>query len=122
MNHFAPASIMVIGTDLHFCYLMRRYVKESDHALLFSAPDEGAVDLAGREKPALIVLEAGPMDAKGLQILKHLKANETTCDIPIVLCSWHDGDPRISSDTADIFLRMPILYGDFLGVLENLGI
>ncbi len=122
MSQRVSASIMVIGTDLHFCYLMRRYVRESAHPLLFAGPDEKAVDLAEREKPAIIVLEAGLLDTKGRQMLTTLKTNKSTCEIPVIMCSWHDEDPDKLEQGADVYLRMPILYGDFLVTLANLGL
>jgi len=122
MGHSAPGRIMVIGIDLHFCYLMRRYVRESDHPLLFSAPDEKAFKMAQREKPALIVMEAGQPDTRSRLMLKLLKSNHNTCRIPIVICSWHDEDGSNNETCADIYLRMPVLYSDFLAVLGSLGI
>jgi len=113
---------MVIGADLHFCYLMRRYVRESAHPLLFSGPDEKALDLAHREKPAVIILEAGLLDARGQQMIRTLKSNQGTCQIPIVMCSWQDEDAQKIEEGADLYLRMPILYGDFLTAINHLGI
>jgi len=122
MNQRISASIMVIGTDLHFCYLMRRYVRESDHPLLFSGPDEKAFDLAQHEKPAIIVMEAGLHDSRAQQMLTALKTNPCTCEIPVILCSWHDEDLHRLEEGADVYLRMPILYGDFLATLTDLNI
>ncbi len=122
MSQRVSASILVIGTDLHFCYLMRRYVRKSAHPLLFSAPDEAALDLIEREKPAIIVMEAGLLDPKGRQMIKTLKENEYTCEIPIVLCSWQDEVAHKPEEGADVYLRMPILYGDFIATLDNLKI
>lgn len=122
MNQRVSSSIMVIGTDLHFCYLMRRYVRESDHPLLFSGPDDKAFDLAQREKPAIIVMEAGLCDSTGQQMLKALKGNPCTGNIPVILCSWHDEDLHKIEEGADVYLRMPILYGDFLATLADLHI
>jgi DNA-binding response OmpR family regulator len=122
MSMVVSTSILVIGSDLHFCYLMRRYVRESAHPLLFAGPDEKALELAQREQPALIVLEDGLHDLKGQQIIKTLKSSEHTCEIPVALCSWHDEEVTALDNGADIYLRMPILYGDFLAILNNLGI
>ena len=122
MSQCVSASILVIGNDLHFCYLMRRYVRESAHPLLFAGPDEKALDLAQREKPATIVLEAGLLDARGRQMLTSLKTNDKTCEIPVIMCSWHDEGAEKPEPGADVYLRMPILYGDFLAALTNLGL
>jgi CheY-like chemotaxis protein len=122
MCHPDSARIMVIGTDMHFCYLMRRYVRESDHPLLFATLGEEALDLAQRERPALIVMEAGHPDSRSLQVVRSLKSNQATCQIPIVFCSWLDEDISNRETGADICLRMPVLYSDFLDVLYSLGI
>ncbi len=122
MNQLTQNRILVIGADSHFCYLMRRYVRESDHDLLFSSPDEGAIKLAENEKPALIVMEAGPQAVFNQTILQQLKGNQTTSCIPVVVCSWNEEDHAFSDAGVDVNLRMPILYGDFLSVLSNLGI
>lgn len=117
-----PAMIMVIGTDMHFCYLMRRYVRESDHPLLYATFGEEALHLAQNEKPALIVMESGHPEAQSLQMLKSLKTNQATCQIPIVYCSWLDENMSPRETGADICLRMPVLYSDFLDVLSSLGL
>ncbi len=122
MGHSSLARIMIVGTDLHFCYLMRRYVRESDHPFLFTIPDGETVNLATREKPALIVMEASRPDTQSLQMVKSLKSNLETCHIPIVFCSWHDHGPSSRETGVDICLRMPVLYADFLAVLGSLGI
>ena len=115
-------SIMVIGVDSHFSYLMRRYVRESAHPLLFANPGEKALELALREKPSLIVLEAGLPDGKGRHMLKTLKTTPTTCHIPVAFCSWYDNEALDFTDGSVVYLRMPILYEDFLKVLAGAGI
>jgi DNA-binding response OmpR family regulator len=122
MDHPAPHSIMVIGTDLHFCYLLQRYVRESDHPLLYTTPDDKALSLAQHEKPALIVIEAGNPETRSLEMLKLLKGNRNTCQIPIAFCSWRDNELSSNETGADICLRMPVLYSDFLAALDSLGI
>lgn len=116
------ASILVIGSDLNFCYLMQRYVRESNHPLLFANPDDRAVALAQQEMPSLIVLEDGLPEQKGDQIIRVIKADAATAHIPIALCSWRNEEARDSGGAADVYMRMPILYGDFLAVLSRFGI
>ncbi len=119
MNQRVSTSIMVIGTDQHFCYLMRRYVRQSAHPLLFASPDEQALEMVQREKPGIIIMEAGLIDSKGHPMVKALKMSQDTCGIPIVLCTWRDEDV-VFEEGADAYLRMPILYSDFLAALSAL--
>lgn len=122
MNQELSSSIMIIGSDLHFCYLLKRFVRESAHPLLFSGPDEKALNMAVKGRPALIILEDGPADTTSREMIKTLKKNVDTCKIPIVLCSWHEAELCSTGGEADIYLRMPILYPDFLAILTKMGI
>lgn len=118
----ASATIMVIGDDSNFCYLMRRYVRQSAHQIIFAYLGEDALALARRDTPCAIIIEVDLPGSTGWSILKDLKANRDTCSIPVVLCSWQEDDTRGIENGADIHLRKPILYDDFLSALSQLGI
>jgi len=117
-----PATIMVIGNDSHFCYLMRRYVKKSAQRTVFAYLGEDALALAQREKPAAIVLEVDLPGTRGWDVLRALKADPATCHIPVILCSWLDEKERSKEEGAEAYLREPILYEDFLTTLTDVGI
>jgi CheY-like chemotaxis protein len=114
--------IMVVGDDSSFCYLMRRYALKSAHPIVFAYLGEDALALAQRENPAAIVLEVGLPGTMGWDVLRLLRAHQATCNIPVVLCSWLDeGDCSLHED-ADVYLRKPILYEDFLAALADVGV
>ena len=94
MDQATSARIMVIGSDSHFSYLMRRYVRTSSHQIILVSLCEDALVLAQREKPAAIVLEADLPDNRGWHTLRALKADQTTGKIPVILCSWLDEKER----------------------------
>jgi CheY-like chemotaxis protein len=122
MNHPISTTILVIGTDTYFCYLLSRYVRESAHELMISPVDQNAVEVAQREKPVLIIIEDTLIKMKGREIIEEFKANQTTCQIPLVSCSWHHQEADEGQSGADYCLHMPILFGDFKAILDDLGI
>ena len=122
MDQAANPRIMVIGDDSHFCYLMRTYVRKSDHQIVFAYLGEDALELAQNEKPAAIVLEVGSSGSAGWLLLKKFKCDQITANIPIVICSWMDEEKRGKDQGASACLRMPILYEDFTKVLSTIGI
>lgn len=122
MGQAYDSSIMVIGNNAHFCYLMRRYIRKSKYQSLFSTLGEDALALARREKPEAIILESIGSDTLSQQILHGLKGNPETQQIPVVLCSWHEATTHSMQDGANACLRLPILFDDFLGVLTQLGV
>lgn len=122
MNLVDAPSIMVIGADSHFCYLMRRYVKKSAHNIIFAYVGDDVLALARREKPIAIILEVDQPDTWGWSVFQALKKTDETAEIPMVLCSWQDEAQRGIDAGAEACLRKPILYEDFLSALIQIGI
>ncbi|HEY9075278.1 MAG TPA: response regulator [Anaerolineaceae bacterium] len=122
MGQDIPKSIMVIGNDSHFSYLMRRYVKESAHPLVFSSLDENVLATILKENPLLIVLEIGLPETMGWHVLQKIKSHPAVCHTPVILCSWQDDRERGYKEGAEVYLQMPILYGDFLAALAAVGV
>lgn len=122
MSNLDDATIMVIGTDTHFCYLMRSYVRKSSHQITFAYISDEALEKAAKENPAAIILEVDQPDGSGWTLLHALKNNEITRHVPIVLCSWLEDELRGLDAGANACLRKPILYNDFREALEFIGI
>jgi CheY-like chemotaxis protein len=113
MGQADDSSIMVIGNNAHFCYLMRRYIRKSMFQPIFSTLGDEALALAQREKPRAIVLEVDHPGTTSWQILRALKGHPETHNIPVVLCSWQDDARQGLQEGASACLCMPILYEDF---------
>ena len=122
MDPAANLSIMVVGDDSHFCYLMRTYIRKRDHKIIFANLAEDAVELAQNERPAAIVLEVGSPGTAGWHLLRKFKSKQSTSEIPVVICSWMDEEKRAAELGASAWLRMPILYEEFTKTLTLVGI
>ena len=122
MGQTDDSSIMVIGNNAHFCYLMRRYIRKSKYQILFSTLGDEALILAQREKPDAIILEAIGSETLSWRILHALKGNPETQAIPVVLCSWHDETKHGIQEGANVCLCMPILFDDFQAALTQIGV
>jgi len=122
MGQTGDSSILVIGNNAHFCYLMQRYIRKSMFRHLFSTLGDEALALAQREKPKAIVLEVERPGTSSWQILRALKGHPDTQSIPVVLCSWHDESKQGLEAGANACLRLPILYEDFLAALTHTGV
>jgi CheY-like chemotaxis protein len=117
------AAIMVVGDNADFSYLMRRYVSQAAHRAVCAHPEMDAVALARRVRPIAIVLEVDPPGSRCWQVLRALKAESDTRDIPVLLCSWLGDDEEHSLDEgADVYLRKPVLYEDLLAALADVGV
>lgn len=119
MGQAEVSSILVIGNNAHFCYLMRRYIRKCMYQPLFSSVGEEALAIAQREKPVAIVLEVDHLGSSSWQILHALKGVPDTRSIPVVLCSWQEDAQSGLQEGAAACLRMPILYEDFRAALKT---
>jgi len=52
-------------------------------------------------------------------MLQALRADRETCHIPVVGCSWLDEEASALAAGVNGYLQKPILYDDFLAVLES---
>ena len=80
------------------------------------------LEIAQREQPSAIVVDMD-IPAKGaLAILRDLKANQATRNIPVVICTWLDEQVHEAQEEPCYYLHMPLLYVDFQNVLSRIGI
>ena len=122
MDPESQASILVVGYDANFCYLLRSYIRRSAYPSAFTQPRDNVIEIAQREHPVLIILDVDLPEMQGWEILHALKTEHSTCAIPVVICSWLDEQERGKLEKADAYLRMPILFSDFLRILSIVGL
>lgn len=124
MEKSTGAKIMVIGDDSNFCYLIRRFARQSSHEVAFAYSHEDAFALARRENFSAVIIEVDVTRSNGWSLLQALKSDEVTGSIPVILCSWIDNveDFRSRDLKPDVHLKKPILYEDFVTALNHIGI
>lgn len=120
MNSTATLGILVIGNDSHFSYLLRRYIRKSEHRPMLANPDDDILSKVKTDKPAAIIIEVDQPGSNGWLALRAIKECAETAHIPIVVCSWRDERKTVNDAAADIYLQMPILYDDFVSALKAL--
>jgi CheY-like chemotaxis protein len=93
-------------------------MKRSGFRVISTQEGKGALDMARREKPDLVVLDVMLPDMDGWEVLQALKADPATCDIPVLVCSALREEKRSVAKGADGYLQKPVLYEDFLEALS----
>lgn len=122
MRDIRAPTIMVIGADVNFNYLMQRYVRQCGCTALVSQFSSQTVSVVQQTQPALILLEIEQADETGWDLLRALKIEPATRDIPVVVCSWLACQDRCLAEGAAIVLQKPVLYGDLIAALTYAGI
>ena len=104
-----------IATQLYDRYLSRSGIRLIG---LRSAGD--AVSAAKRIQPQAIILDVVMPDMDGWEVLQLLKADASTRDIPVIMCSvWEEPELAMSLGAVD-FLKKPITQKNLLSALTRL--
>lgn len=77
--------ILIIDDEKDFCYFVRQNLELSgDYEVRFATNGRAGLQIAGKFKPDLILLDVMMPGMNGLDVLKKLKENKSTLRIPVV--------------------------------------
>lgn len=116
-----PAAL-IVEDDITCVYLWQRYMKRKGFRAISTQKGKLALDMARREKPDLVVLDVMLPDIDGWEVLQALKADPSTRDIPVLICSALQEEKLSIAKGADGYLQKPILYEDFLAALSSIDV
>jgi two-component system cell cycle response regulator DivK len=102
--------------------LFRVLLHSSGYETMEARDGNLGLDLARAENPDLIIMDIQLPDVSGIQIIRALKADDRTRNIPIVAitASMPDEEANIRAGGGDAFLRKPIAGAEFLRLVGSL--
>ncbi|HOZ36566.1 MAG TPA: response regulator [bacterium] len=88
--------ILIIEDEASLLYALQSQLSVNGMETLVAADGEKALSLIFKEKPDIIVLDIILPKINGWELLKKIKANKTTKNIPVVIISnLSDDDSRL---------------------------
>ncbi len=117
-----PGMILIATNDPHITYLLQRYTEESGFQAVKTSRGTDVLNLARQTNPALIIMEARLLGAASREVVRCLKAEPSTRDIPIVIFSFSDDDIGDEVEGVAGYLHRLAMYDDFVRVLGNAGV
>lgn len=113
--------ILAIDDDPQVISLYERYLQPQGFEVVALHEPARAVERALQLKPFAITLDIMMPGYDGWRVLNDLKANASTRDIPVVVCSIVEEQEKGFSLGAADYLLKPILEEDILGALNRLN-
>lgn len=118
-------NILIIEDDSHFSNILTELAKEKGFRCIEAKNGETGVKLAIEYKPKAIILDIGLPGIDGWEVVKRLKNNSITKDIPVHVISGYE-DKNIDELRNGIvgYLSKPVSLDDIneiFGVIKNLG-
>ncbi len=117
-----PRTILIATNDPHITYLLQRYTEESGFQAVKTSRGADVLNLAQQTKPALLIMETRLPGATSREVIRWLKAEPSTRDIPIVIFSFSDDNMTDEVEGVAGYLHDSVMYDDFVRVLGNAGV
>lgn len=121
-QRFQAPVVLIVEDNLDCQCLWERYLSTIRCHTVFTRFGLEALDLARRKRPAAIILDVRLPDTSGWEVLRAIRGDQMTQDIPVVVCSALDGCEFGYLMGADEYLRKPVTYGVFLSALARAGV
>jgi CheY-like chemotaxis protein len=115
----AQAVVLVIDDNQGLQELFRRYLAEEDYCLLPAGSGEEGLRVAAECLPDVVVLDVMMPGQDGWAVLRHLRTNEATRTIPVIVCSVLDDPALALSFGATDFMAKPVSRMQLLTVLAR---
>ena len=87
IRHNGKRHVLVVEDDLDIAQLISHHLTDKGYIVSTAGRAEEAFQAARTELPDLITLDIYLPGADGFELLQHLKSDETTADIPVVIVS-----------------------------------
>lgn len=83
-------SVLVVDDEVNAVELITAMLKGDEFEVLSAYGGQEAIDIALKECPDVVLLDLMMPDVSGFDVIKVLKANPDTIDIPIIICTAKD--------------------------------
>ncbi len=114
--------ILAVDDDPQVISLYERYLKPQGFQVVAHTDPRSAVETAAKLKPFAITLDVMMPEMDGWQVIKALKNNPATSEIPIVVCSILEEEEKGFNLGAADYLVKPFLSEDLLNALNRLNV
>jgi CheY-like chemotaxis protein len=114
---------LCVELDPDFFYLIRSYAERSGLSAIQIDHAGEALAAALREQPLVVFLEPEHNPERAAwDVLRELKAGAETAAIPVVFFSWLNDEEKALQAGANVYVRKPVMYVDFVDALAEAGI
>ena len=112
--------VLCVDDDEGVVTLFRRYLDKQGYQVVGLTDPKRVVEEAKRLKPYAITLDVMMPEKDGWEVIRELKADPETKDIPVVMCTIVSDEGKGLSLGAADYLVKPILEQDLLSALDRL--
>jgi PAS domain S-box-containing protein len=116
------APILVVDDDAVTRHILTGYLSRAGFRAVTAASGAEALDALQRLLPSLVLLDLVLPDLDGYEVLRAIRADERTRDVPVVVLTALEGDEEISrafEEGADDFLNKPFRSSELVARIRG---
>ena len=113
-------SLLLVDDNESFHHLFRRYLSGRPYALESAFDYQTGLDLAQRMRPDSIILDIMMPQRDGWEVLRALQQDESTREIPVIICSVLDQRAVARSLGVHAYIKKPVTKDALLTALGEL--
>jgi CheY-like chemotaxis protein len=115
-----PATVLVVEDDRWIRSLLTDLLPAEGYVVEEATNGAAGVRLARAHRPDVVLLDLAMPEMSGAEVLRELKSDSTTADIPIIVVSAYAGNLQgTEARTADSVIQKPFDLGDLLARIER---
>lgn len=111
--------VIIADEDELTLQLMSEFVDTDNYRVIVARSVEQIVKIASQVKPMVIFTDLMMPGMEGMQVIEHLKSDDTTASVPIIICSILERQRDAYELGATAFMKKPLNRNAFRRVLEN---
>lgn len=118
-----PVKILVVDDEPYMHRLLQHHFDQAGFVMLSANNGNEAIAMAASEKPDLVVMDVMMADMDGLTALKHLKKDDATKNIPVIVITanaHHVTRQESGISGATLFLTKPFSPAQLLAEIKKL--
>jgi DNA-binding response OmpR family regulator len=116
------AKILVVDDHPQIVRLLQRVLQTDAHQVITAADGEEALQKVRQEWPALVILDVTMPKKNGYEVLRELKSDPSTQQIPVIMLSGKDQEIEMNYGLqlgADWYVPKPFRPGDILSLTRR---
>lgn len=113
--------ILLVDDDITLSEMYSERLKAANYRVTVAYDGETGLDAAKKNKPDLILLDVMMPKMNGLDVLKALKADPQTSEIPVILLTAliQELAKGITSGAVDYYVKSEVTPGDLINRIER---
>ncbi len=116
------AKILVVDDHPQIVRLLQRVLQTDAHEVITASDGEEALQKLHDEGPALVILDVTMPKKNGYEVLRELKSDPSTQQIPVIMLSGKDQEIEMNYGLqlgADWYVPKPFRPGDILSLTRR---